>query len=133
VLKNKMSKNKYHKPKVFSVLIASLAVAAFAVLNFMYIFPLSKFFSIIFSMFLIPLFIYLFIPVLRYQRVCIKGDKIFIKCFWNTYILSISESFYELYKSESYRFHDKGRYFQVSPTAYQQSNELRKKLNEKIK
>ena len=128
-----MNKNKYHKPKVFSVLTLSLIVATLTILNVIYIFPLSKIFSIILSIFLIPLFIYLFFPVLRYQRVCIKGDKIFIRCFWNTYTLSISESFYELHNNESYRFHDKGRYFQVSPSAYKQSDEIRKKLNKKIK
>jgi hypothetical protein len=128
-----MNQKKYCKPNVFSVLIASLIVATLAMLNFIYIFPLSNIISIILSIFLILLFCYLFFPVLRYQRVYIEGDKIFIRCFWNTYELSISESFYELHKNESYRFHDNGRYFQVSPLAYKQSAELRKKLNERIK
>ena len=111
----------------------ALIVVVFEIINVIYIFPRSTISSIILSIFLIPLFVYLFIPVLRYQRVCIKEDKIVIKCFWNTYTLSIPESFYDLYKNKSYRFYDNGRYFQVSPSAYEQSDEIRKQLNEIIK
>ena len=128
-----MNKKKIYKPKIQSALIISLILLALIIGNILFIFPLFKIVSIILCFIIIPLFILFFFPIVKYQRVRIEGDKIIIKCFWKTYVLSISKNLYEIYKNDSYRFHDRNRSFQISPLAYKESDKLKRQLNERIK
>ena len=78
--------------------------------------------------FMVGLFILLFIPILRNQKLIINNGDIRLFAFGRINRLVFCEHLKEIVvrdnEAVSYRFENNGRYFQISPRAYYNSEEL---------
>jgi len=79
-------------------------------------------------LFLVGLFIFLFIPLLKNQKVVIAGDEICLSTFGRINRLIFCKHINEIVVKDqekvSYRFEKDGNYYQISPKAYYDSQEL---------
>ena len=77
---------------------------------------------------LVFLFIFLFVPVIRNQRVIISGDIISVSIYGKWYSLYFSRDLCAVVREHdvivSYRFSCNGQYYQISPSSYYESEEL---------
>ena len=90
--------------------------------------------------FMIGMFIFLFVPFVKNQRLLIKNQEIIIFSFNKPNKLKFCVNLKEIVVKEneivSYRFENKGKYYQISPQAYYANKELKElflDLNERCK
>ncbi len=90
--------------------------------------------------FLIVIFIILFVPFLKNQKIIVNNEDILLFTFGRINRLVFCENLREIVVKEeivvSYRFEKNGRYYQISPRAYYDSEELESlfsHLNKKCK
>ena len=86
------------------------------------------------------MFIFLFVPFLKNQRLLITNQEIIIFSFSKPNKLKFCINLKEIVVKEneivSYRFENKGKYYQISPQAYYANKELKELftgLNERCK
>jgi len=83
------------------------------------------------------LFLYLFFPLIKNQKLIISGDKLIVLTYGKHNTLTFSANLHEiLVKGEtiiSYRFEKDGQYFQISPSAYEETEEVETHLKSMMK
>ena len=111
------------------IAILSFIVAIFIMVN---IYAIVLYNSIIYKIslvLLIILFTFFFVPVVRNQRVIISGDMIGVSIYGKWYSLSFNNDLCAVLREHdvivSYRFNCNGQYYQISPSSYYESEELR--------
>ncbi len=79
-------------------------------------------------LFLIAIFIILFVPFLKNQKIIVNNEDILLFTFGRISRLVFCENLREIVVKEkrivSYRFEKNGRHYQISPRAYYDSEEL---------
>jgi len=79
------------------------------------------------------IFIFMFMPLLKNQKLILSGDEVIIFSFGKKNSLKFSKDLEEIEVKEneiaSYRFNKKGKHYQVSPDAYYESTELKNIFN----
>jgi hypothetical protein len=88
-----------------------------------------------FSLFLLLVaFVYLFVPLLKNQKLVIENENIKLFSFGNSYDLTFASDLFEIVVKDSevisYRLKKEGMYFQISPYAYYDGDELNGILND---
>ena len=79
--------------------------------------------------FIVFLFIFFFVPVIRNQRVIVSGNMIGVSTFGTWHSLYFPRDLCAVVREHdvivSYRFSCNGQYYQISPSSYYESEELR--------
>ena len=84
--------------------------------------------------FLIGMFVFLFVPFLKNQKLIITDEDIRLFTFGRMNRLMFCKHLKEIVVKEkeavSYRFENSGKYYQISPRAYYESEELKSIFND---
>ena len=108
--------------------------------NMHYLLNDSSLFFYIPLFFLIGMFVFLFVPFLKNQKLLISDKELIVFTFGYSNKLNFCMHLKEIVVKEneivSYRFENNGKYFQISPEAYYENEELKElftNLKEKCK
>ena len=111
------------------IAILSLIVGIFIMVN---VYAIILYDSIMFKIsivLLIFLFIFLFVPVIRNRRIIVTGNSLRKSIYGNWYSLSFSRDLYSIVQENgvvvSYRFRSDGPFYQISPSAYYETDQLK--------
>lgn len=80
---------------------------------------------------------FLAFPVLRNPRLLVSGEKLYLYSFGRRQAIDFSSHLVEVVERDgtivSYRFNCEGKYFQISPGSYNDSDELQRQFKELMK
>jgi len=119
-----------------------VGVACFIVLLLLavnlYLLTMSLSIWLLISLFvLFGIFVFLFMPLLKNQKVMLSGRKLILFTFGKKNSLDITKDLEEIVVHEdeviSYRFEKDGKYFQLSPSSYYEGEELKENLESTLK
>ncbi len=127
---------KIFKPERSTVLWLSIVVSIVVIIDIHFFYERGSAFFYLSLVFLIGIFLVLFIPYMRNQKVIIENDVIKITHFGKIDTLSFEENLIGIVEKNeeivSYRFNKCGKWFQISPSAYSNSSEMENIFKELI-